>query len=135
MMLLRFLSGVLLPSARAAVIEQLGAGAAGIDNMWNEIKSFFPHTDMGSGGLAFVLLLFTNLILRFIGAVAVLMIMYGGIRMTMTIADENAHGEAKKIVLYSCLGLILAIGADAIVLYVMRLVWAAASGDPVPIAF
>ena len=76
----------------------------------------------------FVILLVTNLILRFIGGLAVLMIMYGGIRMIMTVADENAHGEAKKIVLYSCLGLILTIGADAIILYVMRVVQMAAGG-------
>ena len=128
--MIRFLSliGTFIPPAHAAVIEQLGAGAPGIDQMWMNIKSFYPHTDMGSAGFAFVILLVTNLILRFIGGLAVLMIMYGGIRMIMTVADENAHGEAKKIVLYSCLGLILTIGADAIILYVMRVVQMAAGG-------
>ncbi len=118
----------LVPHARAAVIEQLGSGAPGIDNMWADLKSIFPHTDMGSQGLAWVILMATNLILRFIGGIAVLMILYGGIRMIMTVADENAHGEAKKIVLYSCLGLILTVGADGIVLYVMRLVEVASGG-------
>lgn len=119
---------IVMSRAHAAVIEQIGAGAPGIDNMWADLKSIFPHTDLGSQGLAFVILMFTNLILRFIGGIAILMIMYGGIRMIMTVADENAHGEAKKIVLYSCLGLILTIGADGIVMYVMRLVQLVSGG-------
>lgn len=118
----------LVPRAHAAVIEQIGAGSPGIDGMWDDLKNIFPHTDLGTQGLAFVLLMFTNFILRFIGGVAVLIIIYGGIRMTMTVADENAHGEAKKIVLYACLGLILTIGADGIVLYVMELVRVASGG-------
>ena len=128
MRVLSALLGSVIPRARAAVIERLGAGAPGINGMWADLKSMFPHTDMGTFGLNFVILMFTNLILRFIGSVAVLMIIYGGIRMTMTVADENAHGEAKKIVMYACLGLILTIGADGIVMYVMTVVRAASGG-------
>ncbi len=128
--MIRFLSiiGMVIPRAHAAVIEQLGSGAPGIDRMWMEVKSFFPHTDLGSQGFNFVILLAINLILRFIGGLAVLIIMYGGIRMIMTVADETAHGEAKKIVMYACLGLILTIGADGIILYVMRVVQMGAGG-------
>ena len=113
---------------QAAAIEQLGSGAPGIDAMWGELKGIFPHTDIGSGGLAFVVLMMTNFILRFIGGVAVLMIVYAGIRMIMSVADENAHTEAKKIVMFASIGLILAIGADAIVLYVMNVVRMAVGG-------
>ena len=122
------LVGLFVPPARASAIEQLGSGSPGIDQMWGGMKQLFPHTDMGSGGLQFVLLLATNLILRFIGGIAVLMIVYGGIRMIMTVADENAHGEAKKIVMYACMGLVLTIGADAIVMYVMNVTRLATGG-------
>lgn len=119
--------GTLVPRAHAA-IEQLGSRSPGIDAMWAQLKQVFPHTDYGSQGFAFLILLFTNFILRFIGGVAVLMIIYGGIRMITTVADENAHGEAKKIVQYACIGLVLTIAADAIVLYVMSVVRLASGG-------
>ena len=122
------LIGLTVSRAYATSIEQLGSGSPGIDQMWGQLKSIFPHTDLGSGGLAFLLLLLTNLILRFIGGAAVLMIVYGGIRMTMTVLDENAHSEAKKVVMFAVIGLILTIGADAIVLYVMSLVQSAVGG-------
>lgn len=118
----------MIPRASASAIEQLGQGSPGIAAMWMDLKTIFPHTDYGSSGFAFIVLLITNIILRFIGGAAVLMIVYGGIRMTMTVADENAHGEAKKIVLYACLGLVLVIATDAIVLYVMRVVQMASGG-------
>ena len=127
MTLLRLLAGT-VSRAHASSLEQLGTGAPGIDAMWADLKSIFPHTDYGSGGLLFVVMMFTNLILRFIGGVAVLTIVYGGIRMIMTVADENAHSEAKKIVMYACLGLVLTIGADGIVMYVLYLVGTASGG-------
>lgn len=122
------LLGTLIEHAQATNIEQLGSGAPGIDAMWFELKSIFPHTDYGSGGFAFLMLLVTNIILRFIGGIAVLIIVYGGIRLIMTVADENAHAEAKKIVLYAGLGLVLVIAADAIILYVMSLLQVATGG-------
>lgn len=122
------LIGSWVGSVSAASIEQLGSGAPGIDGMWGQLKQLFPHTDLGGEGLAFIVLMFINIILRFIGGIAVLMIVYAGIRMMMTVADENAHMEAKKIVLFAGLGLIFAIGADAIVMYVMTVVRAASGG-------
>lgn len=122
------LIGTMVPRASAAVIEQLGQGAPGIDGMWNDLKQIFPHTDMGSGGLAFIVLMVTNIILRFIGGIAVLMIVYGGIRMIMTVYDEASHTEAKKIVISACVGLILCILADAAVLYVVYLLEMATGG-------
>ncbi len=120
--------GLTIHRASAAAIEQLGRGTPGMDEMWGQMKQIFPHTDLGSAGLNFIVLLFTNVILRLLGGIAALMIVYGGVRMVMTVADENAHGEAKKIVMYACIGLILTIGADAIVLYVMNVVRMASGG-------
>lgn len=120
--------GTFITRAYASSLEQLGTGAPGIDNMWAELKSFFPHTDMGSQGLTYLLLIITNFILRFIGGVAVLLIVYGGIRMIMTVASETSHDEAKKIIQYAAIGLILTMGADAIVLYVMSVARMASGG-------
>ena len=122
------LIGLIIPRASAAVIEQLGQGAPGIDNMWGQLKQTFPHTDMGSGGFAFVILMVTNIILRFIGGIAVLMIVYGGIRMIMTVYDEASHTEAKKIVISACVGLVLVVLSDAIVMYVVSVLQTASGG-------
>ena len=121
MHVLRILAGFLTQIAHATNIEQLGAGSPGIDAMWTDLKGIFPHTDYAQGGAAFLMLLATNIILRFIGGIAVLMVVYGGIRMMMTVADENGHTEAKKIVMYAGIGLILVLATDAIVVYVMQL--------------
>ncbi len=115
-----------VPAVVLADIDQIGSNAPGISQMWSDIKCAFPHTDLGAQGFTFVLARMVDIILRFIGGGAVLMIIYGGIRMMMTVADENSHSEAKKVVLYACLGLILAIMADAIVLYTISLVESAA---------
>ncbi len=122
-----FLTG-LLPIAHASSIEQLGSGSPGIDAMWAALQSNFPHTDVGSGGLALVALSITNFILRMIGALAVLIIIYAGIRMIISHGSEEGFTEAKKILTYTVLGLILVLCADAIVTYVMTVLMSAAGG-------
>ena len=120
---LRFVLTV--PSALATNVETLGSGAPGIDEMWSMMKETFPHTDVGADGLSFVALRITDIILRTIGGLAVAMIMYGGIKMIAQ--SEEGFGEAKKIVLYAVMGLILAIVADAVVIYAQVLINAASA--------
>lgn len=128
MSVLSAIAGMLIPSAHAAAIEQLGVMAPGINAMWNDLQTAFPHTGHGSGGFAFVMLMATNIVLQFIAGIAVLMIIYGGIRMISTVADENGHTEAKKIVQYAVVGLILAMLTDAIVQYTLYVVRMGAGG-------
>lgn len=127
MHLLSVLSG-LIPSAHAAVIEQIGTDGAGIGEMWAEILSIFPHTGYGSMGLSFLIAKITSLILRFIGGIAVLFVIYAGIRMMMTVGDEGAFEEAKKTLTYAAIGLVLVLGTDAIITYVLTVVEQAAGG-------
>ena len=122
------LLGLAVSRAHASTIEQLGAGMPGIDQMWRELKQFFPFTDLGSRGLAFIVLRMINIVLRFIGGIGVLMIVYGGIRMIMTVQSEENATQARNIVLYACIGLILTILADAVVLYVLSVVKLATGG-------
>ncbi len=123
-----FLSSVigwLAPTAFAENIETLGSGAPGIDAMWQMITGVFPHTNIGSDGLAFVLLKITDFILKSIGGLAVVMLIYGGIKMIT--GGEEGLGEGKKILMYSVIGLICAMCADAVVVYVSVLISAAAA--------
>lgn len=108
--------GRFVPKAFARNIEQLGSGSPGIDAMWAEIVSLFPYTSAGEDGVALILLKIVDIILRSIGGLAIVMIIYAGIRV-MTGGDEGL-GEAKKILMYSAIGLIAALCADAVVIYI-----------------
>lgn len=119
------LVGSTVPVAHAT-IEQLGINSPGISDMWSQVRSVFPHTDLGAFGFNFVMLSVINFILNTISALAVVMIIYGGIKLTT--GSEEALGEAKKVVTYALLGLVAAMTADAIVLYTMYVIKAAAGG-------
>jgi hypothetical protein len=125
MHLLSSLIGHIVPKVFARNIETLGSGTPGIDQMWDMITSVFPHTDIGSDGLAFVLLKITDFILKTIGGLAVVMLIYGGIKMIT--GGEEGLGEGKKIIMYSLIGLIAAMVADAVVVYTQVIINAAAN--------
>ncbi len=61
----------------------------------------------------------TNGALFLIGAVSVLMLIYGGIRYTLSGGDSKAVTDAKNTVLYSIVGIVVALLAYAIVNWVL----------------
>ena len=61
----------------------------------------------------------TNAALFIIGAISVLMLIYGGIRYTISGGDSAAVTAAKNTILYAVVGIIVAIMAYAIVNYVI----------------
>ncbi len=60
-----------------------------------------------------------NILLFVIGAVAVLVILIGGIRYVLSAGDGNATKGAKDTILYAIIGLVVAIMAYAIVNFVL----------------
>lgn len=54
-----------------------------------------------------------------IGALAILMIVIGGLRYILAQGDPNKMAESKNMILYSLIGLIIAALAGAIVNYVL----------------
>ncbi|HEX8390078.1 MAG TPA: pilin [Candidatus Saccharimonadales bacterium] len=60
-----------------------------------------------------------NILLFVIGAVAVVMIIIGGIRYTTSNGDSSQVSSAKSTILYAVVGLILAIASFAIVSFVL----------------
>jgi len=60
-----------------------------------------------------------NILLFLLGAVAVVMIVIGGIRFATSNGDQSAVTSAKNTILYSVIGLIIAILAYAIVNFVL----------------
>jgi hypothetical protein len=61
----------------------------------------------------------TNVLLFIIGAVAVIMIIIGGLRYTLSGGDSAAVTSAKNTILYGVVGVIVAILAYAIVNFVL----------------
>jgi hypothetical protein len=61
-----------------------------------------------------------SLLMYAIGAVAVIMIVIGGIKFAISNGDANAVQSAKTTILYSVAGLVVAILGQAIILFVVN---------------
>jgi glucose uptake protein GlcU len=61
-----------------------------------------------------------NTLLFVLGAIAVIMIVVGGIRYTTSNGDSSAITSAKNTILYSVVGLVVAMSAYAIVNFVIE---------------
>ena len=61
-----------------------------------------------------------SLLLYLIGAIAVIMIVIGGIKYATSNGDSNAIQSAKNTILYSVIGLVVAILGQAIILFVVK---------------
>ena len=62
----------------------------------------------------------TNIMFFIIGAVSVIMLIYGGIRYTTSGGNANNVTAAKNTIMYSIVGLIIAILAFAVVNFVVK---------------
>lgn len=69
----------------------------------------------GAGG---VFVTVTNILLFVIGAIAVVMLIIGGIRYVVSAGDQNAVTSAKNTILYAIIGIIVAFLAYAAVNFV-----------------
>lgn len=61
----------------------------------------------------------TNVLLFLIGAVAVIMLIIGGVRYTISGGDSTAVTSAKNTILYAVIGIVVALLAYAIVNFVL----------------
>lgn len=61
-----------------------------------------------------------NVLLFILGAIAVIMIVIGGIKYTVSNGDSSAVTSAKNTILYAVVGLIVAMMAYAIVNFVIK---------------
>lgn len=69
----------------------------------------------GPGG---VFITITNILLFIIGAIAVVMLIIGGIRYVVSSGDQNAVTSAKNTILYAIIGIVVAFLAYAAVNFV-----------------
>lgn len=94
------------------------AGSVGsITEGANDAKANDQVTTLfGTGGIFQVI---TNVALFLIGAISVLMLIYGGIRYTISAGNSEAVTKAKDTIMYAIIGIVVAILAYAIVNFVL----------------
>lgn len=63
----------------------------------------------------------TQLVSMAVGAISVIMIIIGGLKYIMSSGDPANTTSARNTILYAIIGLVIAIAAQAIVLFVLRL--------------
>ena len=80
-------------------------------------KDTESRTIDGSDGLVKTVI---NIMLWVIGIISVIMIIIGGIRYATSNGDSNSASGAKNTILYSVIGLVIAIFAYAIVDFVVK---------------
>lgn len=73
----------------------------------------------GSGG---VLMRATKLLVFVVGASSILIIIFGGIKYITSDGDANSIGSAKSTVQYAFIGLIIALVAQGIIVFIVNII-------------
>jgi lysylphosphatidylglycerol synthetase-like protein (DUF2156 family) len=76
-----------------------------------------PSTLFGSEGIFNTIV---NVILFLVGAISVIMLIYGGIKYSISAGDTSKVTSAKNTIMYAIVGLVVSILAFAIVNFVIR---------------
>jgi hypothetical protein len=105
-----------VPSLAGAVSIQDGANSAQGDGQSACLFGSEPGCDAGQTPIFKTI---TNVLLFIIGAVSVIMLILGGIRYTVSQGDSSAITGAKNTILYSIIGIVVAILAFAAVNFVI----------------
>jgi len=107
--------GLFTPATQPAYAQVVEGGAkGGADGMQDESQAASLFGDEG------VFKIIVNVALYVIGAVSVLMLIYGGIRYTMSGGESAAVTSAKNTILYAIIGIIVSLLAYAIVNFVLE---------------
>jgi lysylphosphatidylglycerol synthetase-like protein (DUF2156 family) len=97
------LFSVILPTASAALINP------------SDVPTEVSAATGGEGNIKALALKIVNYFLTFLGIVVVLMIIYGGVTYIMAGGKQESVDNAKKIILYSLVGIIIVLLSFAIV--------------------
>lgn len=130
------IAGMVAPSASALSASQplqtFAAGVSaqdqvkkGIDNAGGTVNNFNIGTAITN---------IINIMLYALGAIAVIMIIIGGIRYTTSNGDSNGIQSAKNTILYAVAGLVVAILAYAIVNFVVSNLLGSSGSQSTPTA-
>lgn len=108
------ISSVAQPTASAQFTQGIQDGANAAQGT-DQAQCLFTGPNCPSG----IFTTIVNILLFLIGAVAVIMLIIGGFRYVVSSGDQAAVTSAKNTILYSVIGIIVAILAYAIVNFVI----------------
>ncbi len=69
----------------------------------------------GEGSIRLLVLRIINFFLGFLGILAVIMVIYGGVTYVTAAGNDESIGNAKKIILYSLIGIVVILLSFAVV--------------------
>ena len=98
---------------RLAVLGVLRALGDGVDDAADRL----PRISGGTSGFLKNLL---SWVFGLLGVMSVIMIIYSGLQMTSSAGDAGAVTKARSTLIYSIVGLVVAISAFAIVQFVLK---------------
>lgn len=113
----------------AALVLTLGVGAASLSPAYAACSNAASCVTQGvntaggsgaKGDVGGLIKTVVNILLFVIGAVAVIMIVIGGLRYTISQGDSSSVSGAKNTILYAVVGLVVALFAYAIVNFVLK---------------
>lgn len=111
-MAVTFSAGVLVPSATVFAANPMKEALDETKEVAGNNQELF-----GTNGIFNKVI---NAILFVLGAVSVLMLVYGGIRYTISGGDSGAVTSAKNTILYAVIGIVVAMLAYAIINFVVN---------------
>ena len=118
MRLLLLLSGF-LPSVAFAdsTVGKVGSSGNGISAMWSQICSVLPCSVAGNDLLSHLAGRIIAFVFPLVSGIAVIMVIYAGLRIIFSGGKDEAVTEAKKIILYAALGVIFSLLASSAILF------------------
>lgn len=96
-----------------------GPDSSPVDCIQNGADNTTKNTTGNTSDLKTLIKTVVNILLFVLGAIAVIMIIIGGVRYTTSNGDSGAIKSAKDTILYAVIGLVVAILAYAIVNFVL----------------
>ena len=115
-------AGLVAPHVGAANASDNGLGLKkGVSSAKgnDQVSCLFGSEKEGCTEGSGIFQIIVNVILFIVGAVAVIMIVIGGVRYTVSNGDSNAVTGAKNTIMYAIVGLVVAIVAYALVNFVV----------------
>jgi len=104
----------LMVGALALVSFLPGIANAALLQQGDNVSSVAEETG-GEGSLRALVLRMVNYFLTFLGVIAVIMIIYGGVTYVTAAGKDEAVGNAKKIIMYALIGIIIVLLSFALV--------------------
>ncbi len=111
-----------LPTASAMSLQEIGSGP-GIREMWAEISNLFPFSFGAEMTPVAVFTGINSIILAIIASVAVVLLGYAAVLITTSGFSEQGMTHAKTIAKNVLIGLLAALAGDALIYWVVQLVW------------